>query len=164
MQKIQVQFLCWEDPLEEEMATHSRILAWRVPWTEEPGGLQSRGSWGVGHNWSAWAHSRHIVNTLLNCFQVTTKKGRNKIEKKRVRKRQKGQKHKRSRTNKKHVDVMLEVSSDVSTTTISEDRLDSRIKRQRLSDKTGKQNHYMLFNKNVNLRQDNTVSLRVKWW
>ena len=57
---------------------------------------------------------------------------------------------------------MLEVSSDVSTTTISEDRLDSRIKRQRLSDKTGKRNHYMLFNKNVNLRQDNTVSLRVK--
>ena len=35
--------LGWEDPLEEEMATHSSILAWRIPWTEEPGGLQSTG-------------------------------------------------------------------------------------------------------------------------
>ena len=36
--------LDWEDPLEEEMATHSSILAWEIPWTEEPGGLQSMGS------------------------------------------------------------------------------------------------------------------------
>ena len=36
-----VQFLCWEDPLEEGMATHSSILDWRIPWTEEPGGQQS---------------------------------------------------------------------------------------------------------------------------
>ena len=36
-----VQSLGWEDPLEEEMATHSRILAWKIPWTEEPGGLNS---------------------------------------------------------------------------------------------------------------------------
>ena len=42
--------LGWEDPLEEGMATHSRILAWRIPWTEEPGGLQSIGSQRVGHN------------------------------------------------------------------------------------------------------------------
>ena len=41
MQEIQVQFLGWEDPLEKEMATHSSILAWRIPWTEEPDGLQS---------------------------------------------------------------------------------------------------------------------------
>ena len=41
-----------DDPLEEEMATHSRILAWETPWTEEPGGLQSRGSQRVGHNWA----------------------------------------------------------------------------------------------------------------
>ena len=40
-QKMQVLFLGWEDPLEKEMATHSNILAWRIPWTEEPGGLQS---------------------------------------------------------------------------------------------------------------------------
>ena len=39
-----VQSLSWEDPLEEEMATHSSIPAWRIPWTEEPGGLQSLGS------------------------------------------------------------------------------------------------------------------------
>ena len=39
-----VRFLGWKDPLEEGMATHSSILAWRIPWTEEPGGLQSMGS------------------------------------------------------------------------------------------------------------------------
>ena len=42
--------LGWEDPLEKEMATHSSILAWRIPWTEEPGGLQSTGSQRVGHD------------------------------------------------------------------------------------------------------------------
>ena len=41
MQETQVQSLGWEDPLEEEMVTHSSILAWRIPWTEEPGKLQS---------------------------------------------------------------------------------------------------------------------------
>ena len=41
MQETQVQFLCWEDPLEKEMATCSSILAWEIPQTEEPGGLQS---------------------------------------------------------------------------------------------------------------------------
>ena len=44
MQETQVQSLCWEDPLEEKMTTHPSILAWRIPWTEEPGGLQSMGS------------------------------------------------------------------------------------------------------------------------
>ena len=43
MQETRVRFLDWEDPLEKEMATHSTILAWRIPWTEEPGRLQSRG-------------------------------------------------------------------------------------------------------------------------
>ena len=43
MQETQVQFLGREDPLEKEMATHSNILAWRIPWTEEPGRLQSMG-------------------------------------------------------------------------------------------------------------------------
>ena len=42
-QELQVQSLGGEDPLEEKMATHSSILAWRIPWTEEPGGLQSTG-------------------------------------------------------------------------------------------------------------------------
>ena len=44
VQETRVQSLGWEDPLEEGMATHSSILAWRIPWTEEPGGLQSMGS------------------------------------------------------------------------------------------------------------------------
>ena len=44
MQETWVQFLGQEDPLEKEMAIHSSILAWKIPWTEEPGGLQSMGS------------------------------------------------------------------------------------------------------------------------
>ena len=43
MQEMQVQSLSWEDPLEKEMATHSSILAWKIPWTEEPGSLKSMG-------------------------------------------------------------------------------------------------------------------------
>ena len=44
MQEAMIQSLGWEDPLEKEMVTHSSILAWRISWTEEPGGLQSVGS------------------------------------------------------------------------------------------------------------------------
>ena len=50
MQETGVQSLGWEDPLEKEMATHTSILAWRIPWTEEPGGLQPIGSQRVRHN------------------------------------------------------------------------------------------------------------------
>ena len=50
MQEVWVRSLGREDPLEKEMATHSSILAWRIPWTEEPGGPQSIGSQSVGHN------------------------------------------------------------------------------------------------------------------
>ena len=50
MQEMQVRFLGLEDLLEEEMATHSSILAWEIPWTEEPGRLQSFGSQRVGHD------------------------------------------------------------------------------------------------------------------
>ena len=49
-QEMPVQSLAGEDPLEEEMATHSSILAWKIPWTEEPGRLQSMGSQRVGHD------------------------------------------------------------------------------------------------------------------
>ena len=49
-QETQVQSLGREDPLEKEMATHPNILAWEIPWTEEPGGLQSTGSQRVGHD------------------------------------------------------------------------------------------------------------------
>ena len=57
MQETWVQSLGWEDSLEEGMATHCSILAWRIPWTEEPGGLQFRGSQRVWHDWSNWAHT-----------------------------------------------------------------------------------------------------------
>ena len=50
MQEMRVLSLVWQDPLEEEMTTHSSILAWRIPWVEEPGRLQSMGKQRVGHN------------------------------------------------------------------------------------------------------------------
>ena len=50
MQETQVLSLDWEDPLEKEVETHSIILAWETPWTEEPGGLQSMGSQRVEHD------------------------------------------------------------------------------------------------------------------
>ena len=56
----QVQSLGWEDPLKKGMATHSSILAWRIPWTEEPGRLQSMESQRVRHDWASNTHSIHI--------------------------------------------------------------------------------------------------------
>ena len=50
VRETHVQSLGWEDPLEKRMATHFSILAWRIPWTEEPGGLQPMGSLRVRHN------------------------------------------------------------------------------------------------------------------
>ena len=50
VQETWVRSLGWEDPLEKEMATHSSILAWKIPWTEELGRLQSTGSQRVGHD------------------------------------------------------------------------------------------------------------------
>ena len=77
MQEMWVWSLDWEDPLEEEMATHSSILAWKIPWTEEPWGLQSMGSQRLGHVW-AIEHSTHTVNlcsdsvleALLGVFEL----------------------------------------------------------------------------------------------
>ena len=60
VQETLVQSLGLEDPLEKGMATHSSILAWRIPWTEEPGGLQSMGSQRVGHD------SATNIRVLLN--------------------------------------------------------------------------------------------------
>ena len=63
MQEIPVPALGWEDPLEKEMATHSTILAWRIPWTEEPGGLHS-----------PWGHKELNMTerlTLLNLEEYT---------------------------------------------------------------------------------------------
>ena len=59
-QDIWVRSLGWEDPLEKERATHSSILAWRIPQTEEPGGLQSMGSQRIGHK------SAHGTRTTMN--------------------------------------------------------------------------------------------------
>jgi len=62
MQEIQVSFLGGEDPLEKEMATYSSILAWKSPWTEEPGSLQSMGLQRVGHD-GATEHVCTLVHT-----------------------------------------------------------------------------------------------------
>ena len=57
MQETQVWSLGREDPLEKGMATNSIIFIWRIPWTEEPGGLQSMGSQRVRHNWATFTPS-----------------------------------------------------------------------------------------------------------
>ena len=54
--KTRVRALGWEDPLEKEMAMHSRTIAWKIPWTGEPGRLQSMGSQKVGHDWATSLH------------------------------------------------------------------------------------------------------------
>ena len=66
MQETQVQSLGWEEPLEKEMAAHSSILAWKIPWTEETGGLQSMWSQRVGHNLVIeHSSSQFTYNTVL---------------------------------------------------------------------------------------------------
>ena len=62
MQETWVQSLGQEYPLEKEMATHSSILAWKIPWTEEPGRLQSMGLQRVGHDWATSLHFIHGDN------------------------------------------------------------------------------------------------------
>ena len=57
MQETRVQSLDWEALLEKEMATHSNVLAWKIPWTDEPGGLQSMGLQRVGHKRSDLART-----------------------------------------------------------------------------------------------------------
>ena len=66
MQETQVQFLGQEDPVEKGIATHFSILAWRIPWTEEPGGLQSRGSQRVRYNWVTLSHTHTHWRVLYN--------------------------------------------------------------------------------------------------
>ena len=72
MQERQVWFLGLQDPLEEEMTTHSSILAWEIPWTEEPDGLQSIGLRRVGYDWSDLASTQVSQDT----FAHLTLKGR----------------------------------------------------------------------------------------
>ena len=69
MQEAQVRSLGQKDPLEKGMATHSRILAWRTPWTEEPGGLQSMGLQRVGHDWATQLNwTKLSCSFTLNIF------------------------------------------------------------------------------------------------
>ena len=76
MQKLQVGSPSWEDPLEEEMATHSSILARIIPWTEKPGRLQSMGSQRAGHDWSnrVRTHTIQSVNYFLLYFCILDNK------------------------------------------------------------------------------------------
>ena len=74
-----VQSLGWEDPLENEMACHSSILAWKISWTEEPGWLQSMGLQRVGHDWATemnwtdlihpWNHHHNQYNKHIHRFK-----------------------------------------------------------------------------------------------
>ena len=61
MRETQVRSLGREDPLEKEMVTHSNIRAWRIPWMEKPGRLQSMGSQRVGHDWATNIHTKHTM-------------------------------------------------------------------------------------------------------
>ena len=81
MRETWVQSLGWEDPLEEGMATHSSILAWRIPWTQEPGGLQSMGSQKVGHSWMT-KHSTQLEQNrdVLECVEVHFMKSGAKVQ------------------------------------------------------------------------------------
>ena len=64
MKEMQVQSPGWQDLLEKGMATHSSILAWRIQWAEEPGGLQSTGLQRVGHNWA----TNNTYTVDLQCY------------------------------------------------------------------------------------------------
>ena len=82
MQETRVQSLGWEDPLEKEMATHSSILAWKIPWTEEPGRQQSTGPQTVGHDWAtSLTHSlkarkqKECISSYLRCPEMKLASG-----------------------------------------------------------------------------------------
>ena len=64
---------CWEDPLGKEKAIHTSILAWKIPWTEEPGGLQSLGSQRLGHNWAC----THLISVRYNFRHIHIPDGLN---------------------------------------------------------------------------------------
>ena len=78
MQETWVWSLGREDPLEKEMATHSSILAWRIPWTEEPGGLHSMGSQRTGHDWApnrfTWQKTTQHYKTIILQLKIKKKK------------------------------------------------------------------------------------------
>ena len=69
MQETQIRSLDWEDPLKKEMATHYSIVAWEIPWTEEPGGLQSMVSQRVGHSLVTKEQQQHFNGGILGITQ-----------------------------------------------------------------------------------------------
>ena len=71
MQETWVWSLCWEDPLEKEMATHASTLAWKIPWTAEPGKLQSMGLQRVRHDWATSPHLTKYIRYQLY-WQIST--------------------------------------------------------------------------------------------
>ena len=70
MQDTRVRSLGWEDPLEKEMATHSSTVAWRIPWREEPGRLQSMGSQRVRHDWATSLHFTSLQNPQQGSWKI----------------------------------------------------------------------------------------------
>ena len=83
MQETRVQSPGWKDPTEEEVTTHSSILAWRIPWTEELSGLQSMGSQRVGHNWGDLARM-HGKNLETEAFTLRTRGKQSKLNSKQL--------------------------------------------------------------------------------
>ena len=83
MRETWVQSLGWEDPLEKVMATHSSILAWKIPWMEEPGRLQSMGLQRVRHDWATslllWERLLLPNNLVSNSFTLGPKVGRRTV-------------------------------------------------------------------------------------
>ena len=73
MWETRIQSLGWEDPLEKEMATHSSIHAWKIPWTKESGGLQSMGSQRVRHDWATSLHFTSLGIVLEIRWLFTTR-------------------------------------------------------------------------------------------
>ena len=76
MQETRVQSLGWEDSLEKGIATYSNILAWRIPWTEEPGGLKSMGSQRVRHNGVTNTYTPFLSLTCIIFHMLRHKFGR----------------------------------------------------------------------------------------
>ena len=72
MQETRVRFLCWEVPLEKGIAIHASIPAWRIPWTEKPGGLQSVGSQRVGHDWATNTHTDVWVFSYASLYWASS--------------------------------------------------------------------------------------------
>ena len=84
-QEMQAWFMGQEDPLEEEMATHSIILAWKLPWTEEPVRLQFMGSQRVRHDWADWTWTwvnevQGMICQTFQCFSLIISELSNSVE------------------------------------------------------------------------------------